>query len=331
MANKALLHKLRGLSMDCISKHHLPTARFYADKACIISGYHHSDVYILANVHFLNKEYHRCILILQKHGLIPYSNLMGIHDISFEKEFILTSTDDNTNSHRHTSDEKDIKCTKQERLKYLLLGMQSFLECGEYESCISMLSDSDDIALQFIQPELIKDTRPSKNEHNEIHLSSLLCMIRAKALEKLSIDQRALWWFEKSLVFDCKNIQAFDCIIKRRLNTVQKLRLFLKNELHFGANEEWIKFYYESKMNEIATDFDCMRNMNESLRSNAEHALVLRPSDDIKIIQANCLLNLNLFRESYAISSAMKVNDNYNIVSLISHIVCLVELGKQSE
>ena len=52
--------------------------------------------------------------------------------------------------------------------------------------------------------------------------------------------------------------------------------------------------------------------------------LRLSGSDDIKIIKSNCL--------SYSISSfIIRSNDNYNLESLISHIICLVKLGKQSE
>ena len=213
------------LSKDCIAKHHLPTARFYADKACTISNYHHCDVYILAKIHFLNKEYHRSIAILQKYGLIPYANHMGVNDVSFiqQNETLLLTMDENKNNENKNNDKsknnENNDISKEDKLSYLLLGMQSFLECGEYESCISMLSESDDIALQFIQPELILNKHSSSNNHDktEINLSSLLCMIRAKALEKLSIDQRALWWFEKSLIFDCKNIQVF-VFFKRLIN-----------------------------------------------------------------------------------------------------------------
>ena len=198
-----ILLKLRELTKDCVSKHHLSTGRFYADKACVISGYHHQDVHMLANIHFLNKEYHRSILVLQKHGLIPHPNHMGINDVSFQNGF----NNENSNSLNCSMNDKQLKCSKQEKLRYLLLGMQSFLEVGECESTISMLSESDDMALQYIQPDLIKDA-DEQNENNQINLSSLLCMVRAKALEKLSIDQRALWWFERSLIFDCKNIQV---------------------------------------------------------------------------------------------------------------------------
>eukprot|EP01084_Bolivina_argentea_P214413 364007_1 len=326
-----LLWKLRELTRDCLSKHHLPTARFYADKACIVSKYHHSDVYILAKIHFLNKEYHRCILVLQKYGLIPYSNHMGINDISFEKEEIILISNNKNNKNTNNKQQDLNIMTKQHKLQYLLLGMQSFLECGEYELCISMLSESDEIALQFIQPEFIKDIGSNTNQQNTINISSLLSLIRAKALEKLNIDQRALWWFERSLIFDCKNIQAFDCIIKRRLNTVSKLQIFIHKELHFKSDEEWIKFYYECKINEIGTDFDNINVMNKLLSENAENKLILSESNDLKIIKSNCLLNVNLFRESYLISSEIKSSDNYNILSLISHIICLVELGKQSE
>ncbi len=71
--------------------------------------------------------------------------------------------------------------------------------------------------------------------------------------------------------------------------------------------------------------------MKKCLSENKENKLILSSSNDLKIIESNCLLNLNLFRESYTISTDIKSCDNYNILSLISHIICLVELGKQSE
>ena len=80
MSTKQLLNNLRKLSKDCLSKHHLETARFYADKACTISNNYHSDIYILAKIHFLNKEYHRTIALLQKHRLIPFANHMGVNE-----------------------------------------------------------------------------------------------------------------------------------------------------------------------------------------------------------------------------------------------------------
>lgn len=212
-----LLTKLRTLTQDCIAKHQLPTARFYADKACTLSKFRHSDVYVLANIHFLNREYHRSILVLQKHGLIPYANHMGTKDISFQSEpVVLTASTENSlnqsnvnqSKHHNKSSNLDSGNMNGDKFKYLLLGMQCLLECGEYESCISMLGDSDDAALECIQSDAtFLDSEPDQND-SEIHLSSLLCLFRAKALEKLSIDQRALWWFERALIFDAKNIEV---------------------------------------------------------------------------------------------------------------------------
>lgn len=71
--------------------------------------------------------------------------------------------------------------------------------------------------------------------------------------------------------------------------------------------------------------------MNNKLENNKYNKLILYKSDDIKIIKSNCLLNLNLFRESYLISTKMRLSSCYNIYGLISYIICLVELGKQSE
>ena len=101
--------------------------------------------------------------------------------------------------------------------------------------------------------------------------------------------------------------------------------------MHFEADQEWLRFYYHCKMNEIATDHESMCSMNATLAAQPEHAAVLSASDDLAMITARCLLNLKLFRESYAASSAMAQSDSLNIEALISHIVCLVELGKQSE
>ena len=213
-----LLIKLRELALDCISKHQLPTARFYADKACTLSKFRHSDVYVLANIHFLNREYHRSIIVLQKHGLIPYANHLGTNDVSFQKEqpLVLTSNRENSLSQSNLNQSKNHNKSHHDgsgamngdKFKYLLLGMQCFMECGEYESCISMLSDADEASLECIQSDAsFLDTNPDRSG-SEIHLSSLLCMVRAKALEKLSIDQRALWWFERALKFDAKNIEV---------------------------------------------------------------------------------------------------------------------------
>lgn len=214
-----LLTKLRELSLDCISKHQLPTARFYADKACTLSKFRHSDVYVLANIHFLNKEYHRSIIVLQKHGLIPYANHLGTNDVSFQNEesLVLTANRENSLSQSGLNQSKKLNKSQHDdvcgsmngnKFKYLLLGMQCFMECGEYESCISMLSDADEASLECIQSDAsFLDSNPEESG-SEIHLSSLLCMVRAKALEKLSIDQRALWWFERALKFDAKNVEV---------------------------------------------------------------------------------------------------------------------------
>ena len=43
--------------------------------------------------------------------------------------------------------------SKDAKLEYLLLGMQCFLRCGEYESYVSMLSEPADTALAFIRPD----------------------------------------------------------------------------------------------------------------------------------------------------------------------------------
>lgn len=112
---------------------------------------------------------------------------------------------------------------------------------------------------------------------------------------------------------------------------MKKLRHFVDVEMHFEADQEWLRFYYQCKMNEIATDHESLCSMNAALSARPELAAVLSSSDDVAMIRARCLLNLKLFRESYAASSLMKQSDTLNIEALISHIVCLVELGKQSE
>jgi len=93
-----------------------------------------------------------------------------------------------------------------------------------------------------------------------------------------------------------------------------------------------ISFYYECKINEIATESSCISKMENNLNWNEMNKVILSDSDDMMVIKSNCLLNLNLFRSSYDISLfVLSRMDNYNLLSLISHIICLVELGKQSE
>lgn len=57
----------------------------------------------------------------------------------------------------------------------------------------------------------------------------------------------------------------------------------------------------------------------------------LKNSTDMKIIVANCLSNLHLYRQSYNISSTILNEHPYNLSIIVSHIQCLIELGKQSE
>ena len=47
----------------------------------------------------------------------------------------------------------------------------------------------------------------------------------------MQIHTTALFWFKQSLIFDLKNIESFECIINRRLNTPNNLKIFLEKEL----------------------------------------------------------------------------------------------------
>ena len=99
---------------------------------------------------------------------------------------------------------------------------------------------------------------------------------------------------------------------------MDNLRLFIEKELNFSFDQEWIYFIMNvlyQRLEQVLNHFQ----MNDDLENIELNKLVLSKSDDISVIKSNCLLNLNLYRESYLISSELKLSSSgYNIDGLIS-------------
>ncbi|ETO08727.1 hypothetical protein RFI_28660 [Reticulomyxa filosa] len=353
---------LRTLLGDALDKGVLSTARFYGDKLltlsncfvyflfCVFSVFvyflfcifsvllifyfvgkknenYYNDVYLLAKVYYHGREYRRCVNLLQEHGLVPRPNVEGPKDITFIDEMERM----NPNGQK--------KPNRQEELKFLLLATQAYFECGEYESSLLLLGDEDnndkDLVFRSIQPKLLMDSCEMNdtidvNLYLYVMITSALCVIRARALEQQGNLQRALHWYKKALLVDAKNTEV-NLFLKIYFKNIYiyiyiKARILLQ-ELLFPKDYEWLKLFYESKINEMG----CCYEELERIQNEIKKIKPLDKCQDMSIILANSYYILNGYHESYNITKNILINDPFILECLPSHISCLVELGKQSE
>merc|ERR1712013_934197 len=70
------LSNLRNLVRDYVDNHLYPTALFWADKICTLSGNEEQDVLWLAHILFHTRQYLRASHLLVSHGLVA-NNLVA--------------------------------------------------------------------------------------------------------------------------------------------------------------------------------------------------------------------------------------------------------------
>ena len=69
---KEALESIKSLIQDMMAKHSYKGAIFYANKLAVISGYHPTSVYLLANALFIDNQYRRCLHILERRNMVNF-------------------------------------------------------------------------------------------------------------------------------------------------------------------------------------------------------------------------------------------------------------------
>lgn len=68
--NAEIIHNLQNLVHDCLAKHMYDAAIFFADKLVTLSEYAPAEVYVLAQAFFIERQYHRCLKLLQTSDVV---------------------------------------------------------------------------------------------------------------------------------------------------------------------------------------------------------------------------------------------------------------------
>lgn len=64
------IHNLQNLVHDCLAKHMYDAAIFFADKLVTLSEFAPAEVYALAQAFFIERQYHRCLKLLQSADVV---------------------------------------------------------------------------------------------------------------------------------------------------------------------------------------------------------------------------------------------------------------------
>ena len=211
--DQALIKKLRVTMENAIKNECYLDAIFYADKILALS-IHNSDqhiraVYDLANAYFLNKEYMRCVQLIEKQS----SSINRV-------------------------------CTNQNLYseKFRILTAQAFLKANNIEACINVLEKENNEVDNITNFEM-----SVLEEEQSNYYKGLKHLVLAKAYESQENNECAAENYKLSLKANCENYEAFERLIGNYLLT-QKEKEAFAHEMTFTEENLWLKDYYISRI-----------------------------------------------------------------------------------
>jgi len=188
-------------------------AIFFADKVLALSIYNSDQfikaVYDLANTYFLNKEYMRCVQLVEKHA-VSIARMCTYQNLYSEKFRILTA--------------------------------QALLKANKIEAWISVLEkeNNDQANVSSFDMSVLEEQKSN-------YYKGLKHLIMAKAYEIQENNECAAENYKEALKANCENYQAFERLVGNYLLTQSEREEFIA-EMSFTDDNIWLKDYYISRI-----------------------------------------------------------------------------------
>jgi tetratricopeptide (TPR) repeat protein len=222
-----IISNMKQSMRDYISMGLYINALFYAEKIFYLTSDPQllaEPLFDLAQCYYYNKEYYRCVNIIQKYNM--------------------------TNSN----------------IRFLNLLGQALIACEDYESVITYFERSE-------------------TENTDDKLESVKFLILGKAYELLENKQMAIKSYNRALVLDPGNIEAFEILTNHNLLTSEQKNKLI-SELRYNSHNKWLNDYYVSRWGDNIYITIESNYGDESDNGNVLETLLANNDQDLTKMQA---------------------------------------------
>jgi len=197
---------------------------------------------------------------------------------------------------------------------------------SEWEECLKILNPS--IASHN---HIDEDTEDNSRES---FLQSAIYLLRGQAFTALENRPKALLWFKKALECDVFCFEAFDCLSKGHLLTVNEGRELI-DSLKFTSDNDWLKNLYNCKLRKYAdTESDTPEIFSAIILPNNSngHCNNIIHNVEVQCARSESLFYQNQFQKAYQLASNILTADPYIKGSILTvYVSCMVELKLKSQ
>ncbi|KAL9643884.1 hypothetical protein ABK040_013295 [Willaertia magna] len=290
--NKQIFEHLKHKINNYLEQHEFNNAIFLADKLYHLTFHENIWTSSQQERHYSEDEEEVIFLLAQAYfGSCQYKRALNLLTNSFTDNFVLTSP---------------IKC--------FFLAAKCLEKCEEWYQCLSLLGETDDDFEKVIHRTVTKE-----------NLSSLY-FLRAKAFDKIDNKIRAIHWYRETLVLDPTYFSAFEALIEGNLLNGEEQRNLI-NEIPFDESNIWVKFIYETKID----NFNFQDNNCKDAFRKLQLEYNLGKNHDVMCSLAEKHFYAQRYTQAYELTKFIIEDDPYNQNCLPIHISTLVELNKKSE
>jgi len=300
------IKKMCNAAKELLDLKQFNSARFFADKAVTVSNGHPEACYLLARCHFLNGEFGRVLHLLKRHNLKEPARLPD---------------------------------SAVERLHFMHLVSMCQLKTKKYEHGLATLASSDSEAEACI----LSRTLGVNSTSESINIYSCICLTRALIWEGLENRIRALKWFKLAVQCDVRNIEAFDCILSRKLMRAEERGDFI-NGLVFPNGLGWLKMIYRQRLDDLETKNGAisvgalsdptapgLKLQGQAQTRTVQVMAKLQENNDILATKARVLYFKHKFEECHNITKVIVERDPYHNGILAVHFCVLVETERKAD
>ncbi|KAG2377559.1 hypothetical protein C9374_009075 [Naegleria lovaniensis] len=200
-------------------------------------------------------------------------------------------------------------------MECFFLAAKCLEKCDDWLEILSLFGDND---MEF---EQVLHHREGAQQY-----IASLCFLRGKAFDMLDNKARAIHWYTQTLIYDPNFYEAFEKLVEKNLLNNQDQAALL-NQINFSQEDQWIKYFYTSKIDRFCYIND---NSKQALRKlSVEYNL--SKNHDVRCSEAERYFYSQRFNQAYEITKQIIEEDPYNQACLPIHILTLVELNKKSE
>mmetsp|Transcript_17222 Transcript_17222/g.28307 ORF Transcript_17222/g.28307 Transcript_17222/m.28307 type:complete len:551 (+) Transcript_17222:192-1844(+) len=307
----ASLSRLRNLCRDYCAKHMHDSAMFLADKLVTMSGGAADDIYMLADVYFLTKQYRRAFHCLKRRKL--HTSSLRFKLLAAQCQAELKQWDEclailGDSSEDDESPETNFRPVRSPDFNRMSVG--------------SYVDGASPVMM------IIEETTSEDSASHSVNLQAALCLLRGRVYDALENRSRATHWYSEAVRKDPFCFEAFERLIDSHMLTISEERE-LVSSLKITADDHWLKDLYLCKLKKYDTAAgDSILQTLSALEQTAD----LKGNVDVAVCKADTYYYRGDYQRCLDITSSVLVqNDSYDTTCLPLHIVCLVELKRKND